>query len=71
MSSPRDYAIVYALPLAFATIPGAFAADLGMKKASVIEYVKTCPTYGVGFFVVPGATSCLKLIGRVRWPRAV
>jgi len=28
--------------------------------------VKTCPTYGAGFFVVPGTTSCLKLIGRVR-----
>jgi hypothetical protein len=28
--------------------------------------VKTCPQYGAGFFVVPGTTSCLKLIGRIR-----
>jgi hypothetical protein len=28
--------------------------------------VKTCPQYGAGFFVVPGTTSCLKIIGRVR-----
>lgn len=47
-------------------VAGASAADLGMKKPTAVEYVKTCPTYGAGFFVVPGTTSCLKLIGRVR-----
>lgn len=47
-------------------VAGASAADLGVKKPSAVEYVKTCPTYGAGFFVVPGTTSCLKLIGRVR-----
>ncbi len=49
---------------------GASAADLGVKKPTAIEYVKTCPTYGAGFFVVPGTTSCIKLIGRVRFERA-
>lgn len=47
-------------------VAGASAADLGVKKPSAVEYVKTCPTYGAGFFVVPGTTSCLKIIGRVR-----
>lgn len=47
-------------------VAGASAADLGVKKPSAVEYVKTCPTYGAGFFVVPGTQSCLKLIGRVR-----
>ena len=47
-------------------VAGAQAADLGVKKPTAVEYVKTCPTYGAGFFVVPGTTSCLKLIGRVR-----
>lgn len=47
-------------------VAGASAADLGVKKPTAVEYVKTCPTYGAGFFVVPGTTSCLKLIGRVR-----
>jgi hypothetical protein len=47
-------------------VSGASAADLGVKKPSAVEYVKTCPTYGAGFFVVPGTTSCLKIVGRVR-----
>jgi hypothetical protein len=47
-------------------VAGASAADLGVKKPTAVEYVKTCPQYGAGFFVVPGTTSCLKLIGRVR-----
>jgi len=47
-------------------VAGASAADLGVKKPAAVEYVKTCPTYGAGFFVVPGTTSCLKLIGRIR-----
>ncbi len=47
-------------------VAGASAADLGVKKPSAVEYVKTCPQYGAGFFVVPGTTSCLKIIGRVR-----
>ncbi len=46
---------------------GAVAADLGVKKPSAVEYVKTCPQYGSGFFVVPGTTSCLKVGGRVRF----
>lgn len=51
---------------ALAAIGLAQGADLGVKKPSAAEYVKTCPTYGSGFFVVPGTTSCLKVLGRVR-----
>jgi Porin subfamily len=47
-------------------VAGASAADLGAKKPTAVEYVKTCPTYGACFFVVPGTTNCLKLVGRVR-----
>lgn len=47
-------------------VAGASAADLGVKKPSAVQYVKTCPTYGAGFFVVPGTTACLKIVGRVR-----
>ncbi len=50
----------------FVAVTCASAADLGVKKPSAVEYVKTCPQYGAGFFVVPGTTSCLKIIGRVR-----
>jgi Porin subfamily len=42
------------------------AADLGAKKPTSVEYVRTCPTYGAGFFVIPGTTSCLKIVGRAR-----
>lgn len=47
-------------------VSGAYAADLGAKKPTAVEYVKTCPTYGAGFFVIPGTNNCLKLVGRVR-----
>lgn len=47
-------------------VAGASAADLGVKKPTAVEYVKTCPQFGAGFFVVPGTNSCLKIIGRVR-----
>lgn len=50
----------------FVAIAGASAADLGAKKPAAATYVKECPTHGAGFFVVPGTTSCLKIIGRVR-----
>lgn len=49
----------------------ASAADLGVKKPSAVDYVRTCPSYGAGFFVVPGTTSCLKMIGRVRFDYGV
>lgn len=51
---------------ALASCGVAQAADLGVKKPTSVEFVKTCPTYGAGFFVVPGTTSCLKVMGRVR-----
>ncbi len=47
-------------------VSGASAADLGVKKPTAVEFVRTCPAYGAGFFVVPGTTSCLKIVGRVR-----
>lgn len=51
----------------FLAMSGASAADLGVKKPAPVDFVKTCPAYGAGFFVVPGTTSCLRVIGRVRF----
>jgi hypothetical protein len=53
---------------ALATVAGAQAADLPVRKAApvAVEYVRICSTYGAGFFVVPGTDSCLKIGGRVR-----
>jgi porin-like protein len=49
-----------------AAVAGAHAADLPMKKAAPVEYVRVCSTYGAGFFVLPGTDTCLRVSGRVR-----
>jgi hypothetical protein len=53
---------------ALATVAGAQAADLPVRKAApvAVEYVRVCSTYGAGFFVIPGTDSCVKIGGRVR-----
>lgn len=43
-----------------------FAADLPVKAAAPIEYVRVCTTYGAGFFYVPGTDSCLRISARMR-----
>ena len=49
-----------------AAVATASAADLPSKKAAPVEYVKVCPTYGPGFFYIPGTNDCLFIGGRVR-----
>ena len=49
----------------FAAVASAQAADLPSKKAAPVEYVKVCPTYGPGFFYIPGTTTCLRVGGYV------
>ena len=49
----------------FAAVASAQAADLPSKKAAPVEYVKVCPTYGPGFFYIPGSDVCLKIGGNV------
>ncbi len=34
-------------------------------QAAPVEYVKVCPTYGPGFFYIPGTTTCLRVGGSV------
>ncbi|MGL5136231.1 MAG: porin, partial [Beijerinckiaceae bacterium] len=48
---------------------GAMAADLGAKKPSPVEYVRTCynPLWGTrGGYIIPGTDTCLNISGRVR-----
>ena len=45
---------------------GAQAADLPVKKAVPIEYVRVCTAYGAGFFYIPGTDTCLRISGRAR-----
>ena len=46
---------------------GAQAADLPMRKAAPVEYVRVCTAYGSGFFYIPGTDTCLRVGGRARF----
>ena len=50
----------------FAAVGAAHAADLPVKKAVPIEYVRVCTAYGAGFFYIPGTDTCLRISGRAR-----
>ncbi|MCB4806398.1 hypothetical protein QO001_006399 [Methylobacterium brachiatum] len=52
---------------AFAAVGAANAADLPIKKAVPIEYVRVCGAYGAGFFYIPGTDTCLRVSGRARF----
>jgi hypothetical protein len=51
---------------ALLSVAAAQAADLPVRKAAPVEYVKICDAYGAGFFFIPGTDTCLKIGGRVR-----
>ena len=36
-------------------------------KAAPVEYVKVCPTYGPGFFYIPGTQTCIRVYGNARF----
>jgi len=46
---------------------GAQAADLPVRKAAPVEYVRVCSAYGAGFFYIPGTETCLRIGGRARF----
>ncbi len=48
-------------------VAGAQAADLPVRKAAPVEYVRVCSAYGAGFFFVPGTDTCLRVSGRARF----
>ncbi len=52
---------------AFTAVGAAHAADLPVKKAVPIEYVRVCGAYGAGFFYIPGTDTCLRISGRARF----
>ncbi|SFL18351.1 porin [Methylobacterium pseudosasicola] len=55
---------------AFAAVGAAQAADLPVKKAAPIEYVRVCSAFGAGFFYIPGTDTCLRISGRARFEGA-
>ncbi|MDN3627862.1 porin [Methylobacterium isbiliense] len=48
-------------------VSGAQAADMPIKKAVPVEYVRICTAYGAGFFYIPGTDTCLRVGGRARF----
>ncbi|MBE7201031.1 MAG: porin, partial [Parafilimonas terrae] len=52
---------------AFAVVGAAHAADLPVRKAEPVEYVRVCNAYGAGFFYIPGTDTCLRVSGRARF----
>ena len=48
-------------------VAGAQAADLPVRKAAPVEYVRVCTAHGAGFFYIPGTDTCLRVGGRARF----
>ena len=40
------------------------AADIAVKKAPPIQYVRICDQYGAGFWQIPGSSICLQIRGQ-------
>ena len=51
---------------ALAATVGAQAADLPVRKAAPVDYVRVCDWTGVGFFYIPGTDTCIQVGGLVR-----
>jgi hypothetical protein len=49
------------------SVAGAQAADLPVRKAAPVEYVRVCTLHGAGFFYIPGTDTCLRVGGRARF----
>lgn len=45
---------------------GARAADLPLRKAAPVDYVRVCDWTGAGFFYIPGTDTCLQISGYLR-----
>ena len=42
------------------------AADLPLRKAAPVDYVRVCDWTGAGFFYIPGTDTCLQVSGTMR-----
>ena len=65
MSSVRSVLLGSAAGLC--AVAGVQAADLPVKKAAPVEYVRVCTAFGAGFFYIPGTDTCLRVGGRARF----
>ncbi len=44
----------------------AHAADLPVRKAAPVDYVRVCDFTGAGFFYIPGTDTCLQITAQTR-----
>ena len=44
----------------------AHAADLPVRKAAPVDYVRVCDFTGAGFFYIPGTDTCLQVTAQTR-----
>ncbi len=51
---------------AICAVVSAQAADLPVRKAAPVDYVRVCDFTGAGFFYIPGTDTCMQLSGLVR-----
>ena len=51
---------------ALAAVGAAEAADLPVRKAAPVDYVRVCDFTGAGFFYIPGSDTCLQVGAQVR-----
>ena len=55
---------------AFVAVGSAHAADLPIKKAAPIEYVRVCSAFGAGLLYISSTDTCLRISGRARFEGA-
>ena len=51
---------------ALAAAGAATAADLPVRKAAPVDYVRVCDFTGAGFFYIPGTDTCLQITAQTR-----
>ncbi len=61
-----NYKRLILMSAATMTVVGAHAADLPVRKAAPVDYVRVCDWTGAGYFYIPGTDTCLKISGAVR-----
>ena len=53
---------------AIISVSGANAAEpIAVEPEPMVEYVRICDTYGVGFYYIPGTEVCLRVSGYMRY----
>src|ERR1700692_440039 len=62
VSSSKSF--LFASAAGLIAVSGAQAAE--PVKAKPVQYVRICPTYGDGFYYIPGTDTCIKVGGYIR-----